>query len=174
MEIVNDWREIMGTPPVSAFGNPVQNPQNLPTLPTKPSSVPGSADIAHRNEKAVSEDSAPHATPNANTANGNPRARAVEADYSGLPSPLVDIADAISAVPRSPILNDLALSRAAACFIAAERAAQAAPPALRAEIDQIAVDAMSFAAREIRRSNYQAAYDALDILAGKVRELRAH
>jgi hypothetical protein len=122
----------------------------------------------------VSEDSAPHAIPAASDGNGNPRAREVEADCDGLTSPLVDIADAISAVPRSPILNDLALSRAAACFIAAERAAKAASPSLRAEILKIAANGMTLAAREIRRSNYQAAYDALDILAGKVRELRAH
>jgi hypothetical protein len=91
-----------------------------------------------------------------------------------MPSPLVAIADAIAATPRSPVLNDLALSRAAACFIAVERAAQAAPPALRAEIHQLTADAMTRVARDIHRSNYQAAYDALDILADKVRDLRAH
>jgi TubC N-terminal docking domain len=96
------------------------------------------------------------------------------AENAALPSLLVAIADAIADAPRSPILNDLALSKAATSFVAAQRAAQAAPPALRAEIQQIAADGMTLAAREIRRSNYQAAYDALDILAGKVRELRAH
>jgi hypothetical protein len=102
-------------------------------------------------------------------------ARADSGEQPGpMPSPLVAIADAIAAVPRSPVLNELALSRAAACFIAAERAAQAAPPALRAKIHQLAADAMTRVARDIHRSNYQAAYDALDILADKVRELRAH
>jgi hypothetical protein len=96
------------------------------------------------------------------------------AENAPLPSLLVAIADAIAEAPRSPILNDLALSKAATSFIATQRAAQAAPPALRTEILKIAADAMSLAAREIRRSNYQAAYHALDILAGKIREMRAH
>jgi hypothetical protein len=91
-----------------------------------------------------------------------------------LPSLLVAIADAIADSPRSPILNDLALSKAATSFIAVRRASRAAPPTLIAEIQQIAANSMTLAAREIRRSNYQAAYEALDILVGIVRELRAH
>ena len=91
-----------------------------------------------------------------------------------LPSLLVAIADAIADSPRSPILNDLALSKAATSFIAAQRASRAAPPSLLAEIQQIAANSMTLAARQIRRSNYQAAYEALDMLAGKVCELRAH
>lgn len=84
------------------------------------------------------------------------------------------IAEAIAAAPPIAILYDLALSKASACFVATERAAEAAPPILRAQIHQIASDAITFAAREIRRCSYQAAYDALDILASKIREMRAH
>lgn len=90
-----------------------------------------------------------------------------------LPSPLVLIADAIAAVPRSPFLNDIALSRAAAAYVTAERAAEAAPSVLRSEIRYITAAAMSGAAREIRRSNYEAAYDALESLVRKVGELTA-
>jgi hypothetical protein len=96
------------------------------------------------------------------------------AENDALPSLLVAVADAIADAPRSPILNDLALSKAATSFIAAQRASRVAPPTLLGEIQQIAVNSMTLAAREIRRSNYQAAYEALDILASKVRELRAH
>ena len=96
------------------------------------------------------------------------------AENDALPSLLVAVADAIADAPRSPILNDLALSKAATSFIAAQRASRAAPPTLLGEIQQIAANSMTLAAREIRRSNYQAAYEALDILASKVRELRAH
>ena len=96
------------------------------------------------------------------------------AESTALPSLLVAVADAIADSPRSPILNDLALSKAATSFIAVQRASRAAPPALRAEIHQIGVEAMTLAAREVRRSNYQAAYVALDTLLGKVCELRAH
>jgi hypothetical protein len=96
------------------------------------------------------------------------------AENDALPSLLVAVADAIADAPRSPILNDLALSKAATSFIAAQRASRVAPPTLLGEIQQIAANSMTLAAREIRRSNYQAAYEALDILASKVRELRAH
>jgi TubC N-terminal docking domain len=96
------------------------------------------------------------------------------AKNDALPSLLVAIADAIADSPRLPILNDLALSKAATSFIAAQRASRAAPPTLLAEIQQIAANSFTLAAREIRRSNYQAAYEALDILVGKVSELRAH
>jgi len=67
----------------------------------------------------------------------------------------------------------LALSKAAACFIAAERTSQAAPPSLRAEIRNLAATAMTLAAYKIRRSDYQAAYEAFEALAGKLRDLRA-
>jgi hypothetical protein len=96
------------------------------------------------------------------------------AENDALPLLLVAIADAIAESPRSPILNDLALSKAATGFVATQRASRAAPPTLLGEIQQIAANSMTLAAREIRRSNYQAAYEALDILASKVRELRAH
>src|SRR5262249_52734079 len=58
----------------------------------------------------------------------------LELELSILPASLVAIADAIAAVPRSPFLNDLALAKAAASFVVAERAAQAALPFLSAEI----------------------------------------
>ena len=93
---------------------------------------------------------------------------------SALPSPLIDIADAIAVVPRSPFLNDLALSRAAAAFIVAERAAEAAPPALRAELHRLTVDSFKRTAIEIRQGHYQAAYAVLDGLADKIRGMRAH
>lgn len=90
-----------------------------------------------------------------------------------LPPSLAAVADAIASAPRSPFLNDLVLSRAASCFVAAERASQGAPPYLRAEIRTVTADAMTAAAKEIRRSNYRAAYDAFDKLGGKLREMRA-
>jgi hypothetical protein len=88
--------------------------------------------------------------------------------YRALADALDLVADAIAAAPRSPFLNDLALSKAAACFIAAERCGQAAPPALRAEIRKHAAKALARAAREIRRSNYQDAYDVFETLADKL------
>jgi hypothetical protein len=93
---------------------------------------------------------------------------------TALPSPLIDIADAIAAVPRSPFLNDLALSRAAATFIVAERAAEAAPPALRADLHRLTVDSFKRTASEIRQAHYKTAYHVLDALADKIRGMRAH
>jgi hypothetical protein len=95
-------------------------------------------------------------------------------ESTALPSPLVDVADAIAAVPRSPFLNDLALSRAAATFIVAERAAEAAPPALRAELHRLTVDSFKRTASEIRQAHYKIAYEVLDALVDKIRGMRAH
>jgi len=96
-----------------------------------------------------------------------------EEESTLLPPSLAAVADAIASAPRSPFLNDLVLSRAAACFVAADRTSQGASPYLRVEIRNLAAYAMTSAAQEIRRSNYQAAYDAFDRLRGKLRELRA-
>jgi hypothetical protein len=92
--------------------------------------------------------------------------------YCALAEALDLVADAIAAVPRSPFLNELALSKAAACFIAAERSSQAAPASLRVEICNLAAEAMTLAAYKIRRSDYQAAYEAFQALTGKLRDLR--
>jgi hypothetical protein len=90
-----------------------------------------------------------------------------------LASSLITIADAIAAAPRSPVLNDLALSKAAAAFVVSERAIQTALPALRAEIERVRCETISRAASEIRLSNYRAAYDTLDALPDKLREFSA-
>jgi hypothetical protein len=143
--------------------------QKLDDSPAKAAKV-AKADSSREKVSALSRQAGSAADPEPKS---DRLARADGGEQPALPSALVVIADAIAANPRSPVLNDLALSRGAACFIAVERSAQAAPTALRAEIRKIAAEFMTLAACEIRRSNYQAAYDALDILAGKVRELRA-
>jgi hypothetical protein len=97
---------------------------------------------------------------------------AADADTS-LPGSLIAIADAIAAAPRSPFLNDLALSKAAAAFVAAQRAIQSEKPFLRGEINRLTIDPMARAADEIQRMNYRTAYDALEALADKIRKLRA-
>jgi hypothetical protein len=91
-----------------------------------------------------------------------------------LPSPLLVIADAIAACPRSPCLNDLALSHAAATYVAAERMAHAASPSLRGEVHKLVAETLLRVADEIRAARYMSADNLMDDMAEKVRQMRGH
>jgi hypothetical protein len=91
-----------------------------------------------------------------------------------LPLLLAVIADAIVRAPRSPFLDDLAIARAARCFVEAERTIRDAPETLRAEATSVAADAMNGVADAIRQARYQTAYELLDSLTTRMGGLRVH
>jgi len=87
---------------------------------------------------------------------------------------LVDIADAIASAPRSPFLNDLAVARTAHAIIEVERTIRDAPPSIRVEVASAARNAVKLVADAIRAKRYGSAYDLLDNLMAKIRELKPH
>lgn len=87
---------------------------------------------------------------------------------------LVVIADAIASAPRSPFLDDLAIARTARALVEVDRTTRDAPPSIRVEVASIARDALKQAADAIRAKRYASAYDLLDNLAAKMREMRTH
>jgi hypothetical protein len=91
-----------------------------------------------------------------------------------LPPLLTAVADAIASAPRSPFLDDLAIGRAARSYVEVERAINDAPHAVRIEAARIATDAMNLVAGAIRQARYQTAYELLDSLTTRMREMRMH
>jgi hypothetical protein len=68
-----------------------------------------------------------------------------------LPLLLAVIADAIVRAPRSPFLDDLAIARAARCFVEAERTIRDAPETLRAEATRRAIKPLMNCSIRLRR-----------------------
>jgi hypothetical protein len=78
------------------------------------------------------------------------------------------IADAISRSPRSPILNDLALSHAARAIVEAGRVLRSLPDGARAQAARLCERSFAEAASLIERARYADAYEALDGLPTKI------
>jgi len=87
---------------------------------------------------------------------------------------LADIADAIASTPRSPFLNDLAVARTAHAIIEVERTIRDVSPSIRAEVATAARNAAKLVAEAIRGGQYGIAYDLLDKLIAKAREMKPH
>jgi len=88
--------------------------------------------------------------------------------YPGLVEALDRIADAIAHSPRSPILNDLALSRAARAVVEAGRVVRSLPDGARAEAARRCERTFAETAGLIERGRYADAYAALDGLPAKL------
>lgn len=85
---------------------------------------------------------------------------------------LVLVADAIAKEPRSPFLNDMALARAAQALVAAARISTELSDTARATAEHICDEVFRDAADAIFERDYQAAYELLDGLPLRLRQLR--
>jgi hypothetical protein len=110
-------------------------------------------------------------TPIGGTSPAQPRREMEAVPFSLL---LVDIADAIASAPRSPFLNDLAIARTARALVEVERTIVDAPPSIRIEVASVARNAAKLVADAIRAKRYGSAYDLLDNLTARMRELQVH
>jgi hypothetical protein len=91
-----------------------------------------------------------------------------------LASPLIVIADAIAAAPRSPIETDLAYGRVAERYVEAQRAIAALPPVSQPEAVRISRDAFDQVASAIRRRDYLHGFNMLDKLVAKLRMMQVN
>jgi len=82
------------------------------------------------------------------------------------------IAEAIAASPRSPVLNDLALSHAAQALIKATRIIRTLPLGVRHEALGVCGSASRTVEDAIRRRDYKRAYRLLDELPGRLQMLK--
>ena len=85
------------------------------------------------------------------------------------PIDLEAVADAIAAEPRSPFLNDLALSHAARTAVRARRIIRTFPEAARREALSLCASVSQKAADAIRARNYERAYQVLDTLSDNLK-----
>ena len=85
---------------------------------------------------------------------------------------LVVVADAIAKEQRSPFLNDIALARAAQALVAASRISTELSGSERATAEHICDEVFRRAASAIVARDYEAAYELLDALPARLRQVR--
>ena len=82
------------------------------------------------------------------------------------------VVDAIASEPRSPFLNDLALSHAARASVEACRIVRDLPEPARHEALLLCAHATTETVTAIRSGNYKLGYDLLESLPGRIKALR--